>query len=261
MSSEQVTNQIITDIKNLQEIETELFTHLDANVVNNTLTPEQKDNIIKQINDISNMRVNLYNTLNQLNVHYHGEVETNNNLLNGQMLTIHIIEKELNETKKKYEMLKQDKVNKMRFVEINKYYSDLYANKISILKFIIYMFVDLILLFLLKRWLPLIFPDFLFYTLVIIVIAACMFLILFNVVQNYSRDNMNFNRYEFQAPTGVSIDTNNPTGTNPWAPETNDTATCIGQNCCDTGYTYVPLPTNKCVINANLPVDVKPFVE
>jgi hypothetical protein len=35
--------------------------------------------------------------------------------------------------------------------------------------------------------------------------------------------------------------------------------TCVAQECCDTGFTYVPSPTNKCVANSKLPTGVKPY--
>ena len=56
--------QSLSDIQNLQSIELELFSKLETGIANNTLTSDKKDSIISQINNISQMRVNLYQNMN-----------------------------------------------------------------------------------------------------------------------------------------------------------------------------------------------------
>ena len=51
--------QTLADIANLQQIEQELYSSLEKNATTNTLTQEEKDQIISKINEISQMRINL----------------------------------------------------------------------------------------------------------------------------------------------------------------------------------------------------------
>jgi hypothetical protein len=71
---------------------------------------------------------------------------------------------------------------------------------------------------------------------------------------------MNYQEYNWGDAPSTMYDTSNPNGTNPW---TGDGLgeTCIAQECCQSGFTYVPSPINKCVSNSLLPEGVSPYVE
>ena len=61
---EENNSQILNDIQSLQTIEQELFNNLENQP---DLSTDQQQQIISKINNISNMRVNLYQTLGGVN--------------------------------------------------------------------------------------------------------------------------------------------------------------------------------------------------
>ena len=60
---EERNEQTLSDIKNLQQIEQELYNSLETSANNNSLTEDQKTQMINKINQISQMRINLYANL------------------------------------------------------------------------------------------------------------------------------------------------------------------------------------------------------
>ena len=59
-NSQENTTQILNDIQSLQTIERQLFSSLEENT---SLTVDQQKEIIEKINNISKMRINLYETI------------------------------------------------------------------------------------------------------------------------------------------------------------------------------------------------------
>ena len=55
---EETNTQILSDIQNLQSFEQELFSNLEENPA---LTQQEQQTIIQKINQVSDMRLNLYN--------------------------------------------------------------------------------------------------------------------------------------------------------------------------------------------------------
>ena len=90
---EENTTQILNDIQSLQTIERELFSSLEENT---GLTSQQQDQIIEKINNISKMRVNLYETLNGVNSFFQNSLANSKGTLTEQTVAIDIVEKELN---------------------------------------------------------------------------------------------------------------------------------------------------------------------
>ena len=66
-SNAQNNEQILNDIQNLQQMETELFNKIEKDA---SLTPQQQSAIVDQINKLSTMRSNLYSTLSEINNFY-----------------------------------------------------------------------------------------------------------------------------------------------------------------------------------------------
>ena len=60
----QTNEQILNDIQALQQIEKQLFENLESNP---QLSSEEQQKIISKINQLSNMRINLYQTLSGVN--------------------------------------------------------------------------------------------------------------------------------------------------------------------------------------------------
>lgn len=255
-NTEDESVELIGDIQNLQNIELDLFDTLEKGIANNTLTSTDKETIIDQINKVSDMRVKLFNNLNSLNQHYQGSVASGGSVIQNQINALRIVESELQQSAEALKVLNNDKNNMQRMVEINTYYGEKYADHKSIMKTVVFFCIPIILLTILANMGFL--PRSIYAFLLIILSVAAIVVIGSKLVKSLSHDNMNYQEYTWgnQAPTAPAIDTSDSTGKNPWF---NIGASCVAQECCEDGFTYVPSPTNKCVANVNLPSGVTPY--
>ena len=250
MSISDNNTQILNDIQSLQKLEQEMFSNLEENV---NLTPDQQKQIVEKINQISQMRVNLYKTLGNLNQTY-GQMLTNSNeTLNEQKIAIDIVEKELNQSKKRLEAMEIKKNNQIRLIEINNYYSQQYSTHTKIFKIVLCILVLLILIVWLRNNTFL--PGWLFTTLFFLIIVIGLWYLLPVVYYMWLRDNMNYQEYywQFDMSTAPQPSTNTTANSvDPWAaPKSNANGPmCQGQACCDNDSTY-DASLNICVPNIN----------
>ena len=250
--------QTLTDIQNLQTIETELFTTLEAGMNNNSLSAPQKQSILDKISQISTMRSQLYTNMSGNQTLIQNNASFASTTLGEQLSAIKIVESELTESKKQYKLIQDDKNNKLRQVEINTYYGDKYNNHSNILKTVIFICILIIIVSLLANY-GIISQDFYSYLFIIIMSIGIIY-IGWMIIDAMSHDNMSYQEYVWDnyPPTSPpAVDSSNINTKNPWA---TIGLTCIGQDCCDTDFTYVPDPSNKCISNANLPSGVSPYV-
>jgi len=236
----QNNEQILNDIQSLQKMEQDLFSSLETNT---NLTPQQQQKIIEKMNQITNMRINLYQTLSGVNNFYDTALKSSAGTLKEQTNAIGIVESELNRSKKRLQLLEAEKNNKIRLVEINDYYGDKYAEHSQLMKIIIFTLVPIIILAFLnnKGILPTI-----IYNILIVIIS---FIGAYYMWGSYSsiimRDNMNYQEYDFYfdpktAPTGSTTNSNDP-----WlSPKVS--GSCVGEYCCSDGQTY-DVELNKCI--------------
>ena len=117
----QNNEQILNDIQSLQQMEQNLFNSLETNP---NLSFQQQQQIVEKMNQLSNMRINLYQTLNGVNNFFQNALQSSVGTLKEQTIAISIVESELNESKKQLQLLENDKNDKIRLVEINNYYGD-----------------------------------------------------------------------------------------------------------------------------------------
>ena len=240
-NSEDNSQQILNDIQSLQSIESQLFSSLETS---SGLTTQQQQQIIDKINQISSMRVNLYQTLGSLTNYYQNTLQNSQGTLQEQSMAIEIVENELNQSKQRLEMLQAEKNNKIRLVEINTYYSDRYAEHSQLMKILICVLVAFIILTLLKTKLGL--PDAVYYGLVGIVSIIGGYYLVSKFISIINRDNMNYQQYAWSYPSDVSgndASGNDVSGNDPWVA---NTIQCVGSECCSSGQTY-DTSLNQCV--------------
>jgi hypothetical protein len=256
ITTEEESTELIGDIQNLQNIELDLYDTLEKGIANNTLTADDKSSLIDQINKVSEMRIKLFANLNSLNQHYQGSVASGGSVIQNQINALSIVENELHQSAEALKVLNNDKNNMQRMVEINTYYGEKYADHKSIMKTIVYFCIPIILLTVLANMGFL--PRSIYAFLLIILSVAAIVIIGLKLIKSLSHDNMNYQEYAWgtQAPTAPAVDTSDSTGQNPWF---SIGASCVAQECCEDGFTYVPSPTNKCVANVNLPSGVAPY--
>jgi hypothetical protein len=130
-------NQTVSNIKNLQEAELQLFVNLEKGIADKSISLDNQKSIIQKINEISQMRINLYKNLNGQTGFYSDNITSSMGTLQQQKQTLYIVENELNEAKRRLVLIEEDKNNKLRLVEINTYYGDRYSDYAEMMKTIV----------------------------------------------------------------------------------------------------------------------------
>jgi hypothetical protein len=240
-SVQENNSQILNDIQSLQTIEKQLFTNLEENT---GLSTDQQEKIIQKINDISKMRVNLYQTLNGVNSFFQNALENSKGTLLEQSAAIDIVEQELNTAKRRLKIIEEEKNNKIRIVEINNYYGQKYEEHSSLMKIIILMLIPiLILAILFKKGLI---PEKLYYFIIVIISLVGAVFIWKTVLSIMTRDSMNYQEYNFSFDPNSAPESNTTTTEDPWV-STSNLGTCVGDACCVNGLVY-DTSMNLCVI-------------
>jgi hypothetical protein len=236
-------DQVIQNIKMLQSTEMKLYASLE----NKSLNTNQKKLIIDQINQISQTRINLYASLKNSYSGYQQNVSFSRNMLNDQLVSVDFIENELNEAKRRLNLLEEQKNNKIRLVEINTYYGKQYKAHKVIMQIIVIMCIPILILNILanKGFLPSKLNVFLN----VFIIVFGLTIIGYNIIDISNRDNMNFDEYSWffnkadaPKPTPISSISSN-INLDPWSMPT---FTCIGAECCTENSKYDEIQ-NKCI--------------
>lgn len=230
-SIQESSQELLNDIQYLQKTEQGLFNSLETNPL---LTSEQQQTIIDKIDQITNMRITLYQTLSGVNGYFQNALTTSHGTLKDQSIAVNIVEDELNHLKKNLRTLQTEKNNKMRIVEINTYFGDKYAEHSDLMKIIIFTLVPIIILAVVNR--SGIIPPIIYYILICTITAVGAYYFWNRWASIISRDPMDYDEYDWnfdasKAPKATGSDT-----TDPWA--TSGLGTCLGSACCSTGQTY-----------------------
>lgn len=233
-------NNILSDISSLQQLEQDLFNTLETNT---NLTQSQIDQTVNQINSLSSMRIELYKSLGSINYFYQDSLESSVGTLKEQANAIGIIESELNQSKKRLEILKTDKNNKIRLVEINDYYGEKYAEHSELMKLIIFTLIPVIIITILKK--KEILPEKIYYILLIIIGIFGGYFFWIKYASIIMRDNMEYQEYDWYfdpnsgPPPATSTVTSDPWGNLPQP-------VCIGAECCSSTELY-DTSLNQCI--------------
>jgi hypothetical protein len=221
------SDNIITNITELQNMERQLINSLDANP---TFTVTQKQEIITKIKQASTIRANLYATIGNLNDNYVDKLTASQSILGDQLAAIQIVENELAASRNSLQETEDIKNNTQRMIEINSYYGEKYAESSNLMKIIIYMLIPIIILALLNRYNLL--PTNIYYVLVAIIALIAGIYLWTGLFTIWSRNNMEYDTFDWNfaaknAPkAGKIIEA-------PWV--TGLPSTCIDQRCCSTG--------------------------
>jgi hypothetical protein len=235
--------QILNDIQSLQDIEQQLFNSLEEK---QDLTPSQQEQIIKKINDISNMRINLYQTLSNVNNYFSTTLSNSRGTLSEQTTAIGIVENELNKSKERLSSLEEEKNNKIRLIEINNYFGEKYAEHSDLMKIIVYVLFPVLILAILNKKGFL--PDTFYYILIVIIIVIGSVFFWRRLFSILSRDSMNYQEYEWGFDPNKAPQPSSVTSTDPWSVKMGPLpGTCIGDACCSTGLIW-DASLNQCSI-------------
>jgi hypothetical protein len=240
IDSQQNNEQLLNDIQSLQTMEQEIFNSLETNP---NLSTDQKEKMVEKMNQLSNMRINLYQTLSGVNNYYQNALSSSQGTLTEQSAAISIVENELNTAKKRLQFLEAEKNNKIRLVEINDYYGDKYAEHGALMKIVIFTLVPIIILAILnsKGILPT--TIYLILLSIIAAIGGYFFWVRFGSI--ITRDNMNYQEYDWYFNAGAAPTADSSDDTDPWA-SSKIMGTCVGDACCSDGQTYDE-DLNQCI--------------
>jgi hypothetical protein len=188
---EDKVSELLDNIQNLQQIELELSTQLN----NVGLLEESKTKILNKINELTQLRINLYSIINNLYGYYNNKLNESSNLLDKQIIALNITEQNLNDTKEKLNEMEKEKANKLKLIKINTYYSKKYNAQKSIIQVIIVVLVIIIIISILemKILLPYTFSK----ILMSVTIILGLYLIIKQVFDLSYRNNMNFDEYNW----------------------------------------------------------------
>jgi hypothetical protein len=242
-SLQERNQQVLNNISQLQTQEKELYSSLD----DVSLSSEQKQQIINKINEISQMRMNLYAGLKDIFSYYQQNVSASRTTLSQSAEAIDVLENELNESKKRMNLIEDQKYNKLRLVEINTYFGKRYNAHSKLMKTIIIICIPVIILAILYN--KGLLPSNIYKLLIIIILVIGVINIGYQLIDMSNRDNMNWDEYNWyfdksKAPTVQTI-VNSESSSDPWQ---TPSIICIGSACCDTGSSY-DSDKNICVLN------------
>jgi hypothetical protein len=239
------SHELLSNIQSLQLVEQDLVNSLDSNP---NMTSAQQALIIEKINNISKMRINLYNTLGGVNTFFQDALKNSSGTLKEQTAAIELIENDLNQAKQKLTTLEDDKNNKIRLIEINTYYGQKYMEHTQLMKLVIVMLVLIIILTILSK--KGIISTRMYSGLVAAVVAiGIIFFLVKRWVSIFMRDNMNYQKYDWYFNAADAPKPPTTESTDPWL-TVGPYGTCIGSSCCYTGQTYDE-SINKCVTNTS----------
>jgi len=187
----QGSEQTISNITDLQTIEMKLYESLD----NNKLTQDQRSRIIDKINEIAQTRLTLYQGISNMASSYQQNLETSNNTIQEQMLAIDIVENELNEAKRRLNLLEEQKYNKLRLVEINTYYGKQYNAYKDVAKTIVFFSILVLIIVILGK--KEILPTNIYILLNVLVISMGAIGVGRQIIKISNKDNMNFDEYDW----------------------------------------------------------------
>lgn len=241
---EERNEQTLSDIRNLQQIEQDLYNSLETNANNNTLTESQKTSIINKISEISQMRINLYSNLKDTYSFFQKNVSSSRITLDEQIMALDIVENELTEAKARLKLVEEDKYNKLRQVEINTYYGKRYHSHTDIMKIIVIMCIPLLIIGILTN-MSLI-PEKISMALMVLIIVIGVIAVGYKIVDNSKRDNMNYDEYDWGFNEKDAPTDNTGTEFDPWNLPSLE---CIGPACCIDGLSTYDNEKNKCVPN------------
>jgi uncharacterized membrane protein (DUF485 family) len=242
--------QILKNIEQLQSVEKALYKELEA-----PTPPANPDSIITRINQLADIRISLFKSLNYTYQALQKNVNNSRTELVQLLTVVQVVEEELNNAKKQLNELYEIKHSKMRMVEINTYYGKQYQAQSRLLKLI--LLVGVLLLILAILWKKGFLPDAIATILLAVVIGFGGFLILWRLLDIATRDNMNFDAYNWnfdpatQKPTVYEYDKSKLLGLSGDADQSFNGLDCIGDACCTAGMKY-DTAARKCIKSAAL---------
>jgi hypothetical protein len=209
---EEMTLAHLNDISNIQELEKTLYDKLNIE----TLSNSDKKLVMGELLQLSTIKGNLYNTMNNLYDTYKNQVGTTTQAVSDQLMSIQIVENELTELSHKMQKLYDDNNSKIRLIEINRYYGEKYDNHSGFMKYLIIFTIFYILLYSLKKYFLI--KDNVYSILLFILIFIGIIVLGRYFYRMVFRNNMEYNEYQFPLANvlGTQKSTSSSSSSDPW---------------------------------------------
>ena len=226
---------------------------------NPNITTDEKKALYGKVNAVTDMRIRLYQTLDDASGMYKDILTGSTEKLELQTEAIGIMERELENTKKRIDALNADKNNKLRLVEVNEYYGSKYSEQADLMKIIIFTLIPVIIVtFLKKRVLAAYMPDIVYYILIIgIFITGGVFFAL-KFGDYMSRDNMNYQEFDWGFNKSKAPQPSSMSPVDPWLSPDMNLGLCVDKACCSEGTVYDD-NLHQCVVKVKEPFTVQPY--
>jgi hypothetical protein len=251
----------LNNIKDLQNLEKDLYTKLEISATSQGNAAEQTD-LINRINKISQIRMSLLQTLNTMSNTLQTQVGNSRVNLVDQLTLIGVIEGQLNQIKAQMNQSENIKNNKLRMVEINTYYGKRYRAYTELMKIVIFSSILFLILALLKK--KELIPENIANGLLTIFLLISLFFFLRKVNDIYWRDNMDFDQfnwfnvpdshektvfeYDKEAIEGINLADDLESDLYDVSKEASSLVGCVGADCCSSKMKY-DKKKEKCVDN------------
>jgi hypothetical protein len=242
--------KIFENITTLQKLEQTLLDQLNA--TGTSLSPDQRNIIISQINDLSDARIGYFSTINAVLNSQKDDIAGSASTLVSQLTLAKSIDDQLSNAKQQYDNMKNNNDTKLRLVEINTYYGQRYESHSNLMKTLIYVCVPLLLLFILKN--KSLLPETLANYLIGITIAVGTVYVGRELWDNFTRSSMNYDEYDWKyedpnayVPTVWQYNKEHLLNIeNPLKTLVKNLGICVGEDCCAPGM-YFNKEKQKCM--------------
>ena len=220
--------ELSTYIEQLSKVEQQLIEQISS-------AKDQKEQarLSNNLVLIQDTRTNLINALSSINAYYSQNLTGSSHTLEQQTNALAIMDKEMEQAKKRLAYINEQKENKLRVVEINQYYSASYAEWTHLVKILIITILAFAIVINMTTYFPGL-PSEVYSMLMFIISVTSLYYIFVSVVSIYSRDNMVYDEYNWS----FNINSAPKMGTD--ASFTNSfklpsMMSCVGENCCQDG--------------------------
>lgn len=188
----------INNIRQLQEMEQQLFNTLETNLNSSTTTgqgSENYDDIVQRMNELSQIRMTLFHQLRNSYGLTANDLQNSRNSLADQLAMVSMVENELNRTKANLDKMKTNKTNQIRLVQLSTYESERYKAHIGIMKIVVIASVLILVVSLLTR--RGLMTAGITTSLILLIVGISFIVLMLRIYDLSRRNSFNYNKYDF----------------------------------------------------------------
>ena len=212
--------------------------------IGNAKDPAEQARLSNNLLLIQDTRTNLINALSSINAYYSQNLLGSSHTLEQQTNAVAIMDKEMEQAKKRLAYINEQKENKLRVVEINQYYSASYAEWTHLVKILIITILAFAIVINITTYFPIL-PSEVYSMLMFIISVVSLYYIFITIVSIYSRDNMVYDEYNWNFNINSAPKMGTGAFTNSF--KLPSMLECIGENCCQDG-TLWNKDIGKCIV-------------